>query len=483
MKIKILTNVFSLITFVFSLFFIAPLIVAIIYKEKSEIIIFLETIIFTLSISSIAFFLTRNSKGSVSLKDGSIIAALSWFLISLIGAIPFYISGVIPNYAKALFETASGLSTTGASVLENIEAVPKSILFWRSLTHFIGGMGIIVLTVALLPMLGIGGLNLMRAEATGLDVDRLTSKINNTALMLWFIYIAMTLVEILLLRIGGMNLFDAINHSFATIATGGYSTKNNSIEAYNNSDFIQWVIIIFMFLSGVNFVLYYKFIMGKFSFHKNTEFVTYLFITVFASFAVFLSLKNAKLYTNWHDAIKHATFQVVSILTTTGFSTADYEKWPNFAKAILFTLMFIGGSAGSTAGGIKVIRIVMFIKLSFHEIKYLIYPSGVFRFNFDDFPIKKSAIYSIAGFIFIYVTTLVIGTVFLSFYGYDILTSFSTVLTCMGNIGPGFNLAGPSHNYAFFPNEVLVFLSFIMIFGRLEIYTVLVMFHPLFWRR
>lgn len=466
-----------------SLFMIVPAGVALYYGETRSLYVFMITMSISITISLIGYFIFKDLKvKSLSNKDGFMLVSLSWIAASLIGALPFYFTDVTPSFADAFFETISGFSTTGASILTNIEAVPKSILFWRSLTHWLGGMGIVVLTVAILPLLGIGGLQLIKAEAPGPSVDKITPRIAETAKYLWYIYIGFTIVETILLLFGGMDLFDAVTHSFGTVATGGYSTKNASVTAFNSA-YIDAVITIFMVLAGVNFTLHYRLMTGNgIQLFKNTELKAYLLIFFGATIIITGDLAYNS-YDTIAESLRFASFQAASILTTTGFASADYENWPYLSQSILFALMFVGGCSGSTGGGIKVIRIVTLLKQGLNEMKYLTHPRGIFTMKISGVPVKKDIVYAISGFFFLYVTLVLVVTFVVSTANQDILTSFTTALATVGNIGPGFGNIGPTDNYAFYPDYIKWVLSFAMLAGRLEIYTFLVIFTPHFWKK
>lgn len=426
--------------------------------------------------------LTSRPEQDVSTRDGFLMVGLGWLLVSLVGALPFYLSGAIPSFPDAFFETMSGFTTTGASILTDIEALPRSMLFWRSLTHWLGGMGIIVLAVAIFPILGIGGLQLIKAEAPGPSVDRLTPKITETAKILWLSYILLSVTQTVLLLAGGMNLFDAMTHTFGTLATGGFSPRAASVGHYN-STYIDAVITVFMVLAGINFVLYYKIVSGRFtSLLRDTELKVYLGIFVVASLAITGGLYGHQ-FSTIGESVRYASFQAASILTTTGYATDDFALWPVLPQAMLFALMFIGGCSGSTGGGIKVIRIVTLLKQGWNEMRYLVYPSGVFRIRVNGEVLKKNIVYAISGFVVLYIFILIVTTVVVAASGQDLLTSLTTALATLGNIGPGFGRIGPALNYAFFPDWLKVFLGFVMMMGRLEIYTVLVLLTPRFWRQ
>ena len=428
------------------------------------------------------FFSRKDEKPFLTNRDGFLLVTLSWVSASALGALPFILSGYIPSYIDAFFETVSGFTTTGSSILTNIEAMPRALLLWRATTHWLGGMGIVVLLVAVLPALGFSAIRIMEAEAPGPSVDRITPHISSTAKTLWLIYLGLTILETLLLCIGGMSLFDAICHAFATMATGGFSTKNTSLAHYN-SGFIQWVVTIFMFLAGTNFTLHYHLLKGKIgSFFKDTEFKVYLSIFVIASVIIAADLLNAGLYHSLGQSLRFSAFQVSSILTTTGFATADFGAWPAASQAILFILMFIGGCAGSTGGGIKVIRIVVLFKMAATEMRYVANPRGVYTIFLGNKALRKNVIYDIAALVFLYFAFFFVSVIVISFSGVDLLSSATAVIANLGNIGPGLGKVGPTFNYAFFPWWAKLWLSFAMLVGRLEVYTVLVLFSKKFWR-
>ncbi|MCK5681518.1 TrkH family potassium uptake protein, partial [bacterium] len=378
--------------------------------------------------------------------------------------------------------TISGFTTTGASILTEIQSLPRSILYWRSLTHWLGGMGIVVLTVAILPLLGVGGLQLVKAEAPGPTVDKITPRIAETAKYLWYIYLGMTVAETLLLMGGGMDFLDALTHTFGTLATGGFSTKNTSV-AYYNSAYIDWVITFFMVAAGMNFVLHFRLLTGHASSLKNnSELKAYLLIFVTATIVIAWKL-NLEVYPAFTDALRYSAFQVASILTTTGFATADYETWPHVTQAILFLMMFVGGCSGSTGGGVKVIRVITLFKQALNEMKYLIHPKAVFPLRLSGQVVRKNIVYAISGFFFLYMTIVLVVTFIVSLSGVDLLSSVATALATVGNIGPGFGVVGPTENYAHFSDPIKWTLSFAMLAGRLELYTVLVLFTPMFWKR
>ena len=481
MKIKTVLHVLSVLMLIISLFVIVSIVVALYYHEMSSVFAFLKTLAIIIPLNMIIYFITKTSKNHViGIREGFFLVSSSWIAASLAGSLPFVFSGAIPSYTDAFFETMSGFTTTGASILTDIEGLSHGMLFWRSMTHWLGGMGIVVLTVALLPLLGIGGTQLLRAEAPGPSLDKMTPKITQTAKILWLIYVGFTFVEITLLMFGGMTLFDASTHTFGTMATGGFSTRGGSVGAFDSA-FIHIVITVFMIIAGMNFNLYYKIISGNFKeFFKDTEMRVY--ISIFVVITLLISINLLGIYGSFGRSLRYAGFQTASILTTTGFATADFAGWPSFAKNALFFTMFVGGCSGSTGGGIKVVRIVTLVKLAVHEMKQMVYPSGVFRLRMNGIVLKKEIVYPIAGFFFLYLFLLLIVTLSVASGGYGILTSFSTALATLGNIGPGFGKIGPALNYSFYPVYIKWILSAAMMLGRLEIYTVLILITPKFWR-
>ncbi|TFH41276.1 MAG: TrkH family potassium uptake protein [Chrysiogenales bacterium] len=483
MNIRILAKTLSIVLIIISLSMIAPAGIAASHGEYTVLKCFLITILGTLLFCSACLLLLKNtSGGDMSTRDGFMFVSLSWILAALIGSLPFYLSGAIPVFSDAFLETISGFSTTGASILVDIEALPRSLLFWRSMTHWLGGMGIVVLTVAILPILGIGGLQLIKAEAPGPTVDKITPRITQTAKILWLFYIGLSALETLLLMVGGMDLFDALTHTFGTMATGGFSTKNGSVGHYN-SPFIDGVITLFMLLAGINFVLYYRILSGRAKMIlRDTELRAYLLIFFIATLLLTVNLYGGR-YETAGQSFRYASFQAASIMTTTGYATTDFEGWPYFSQIMLFILMFVGGCSGSTGGGMKVIRLVTLMKQSIIEMKYLLHPRGIFTLTLGGKTVKKDIVYAVSGFFFLYILILLIVSFVVASSGEDITTSFSTALATLGNIGPGFGKIGPIKNYAFYPTYVKWFLSATMLVGRLELYTVLILFTPQFWRR
>lgn len=440
----------------------------------------------TVASGALLFYGFRRRAGKkeiISHREGMAIVAMSWFAAGLFGGLPFLFSGTFPGLVDCVFESLSGFTTTGASVLSDIEALPRSILFWRSLTHWLGGMGIIVLSLAILPFLGVGGMQLYKAEVPGPVPDKLKPRIKDTAMVLWKVYLLFSVAETVLLMFGGMDLFDALCHTFGTMATGGFSTKNTSV-AYFDSAYIDYVITIFMLIAGVNFSLHYLFIKGKpKALLKDAEF------RVFASlFLVFVMVLTAYVlvngnYDNTADAVRFTSFQVASILTTTGYATTDYELWPGICQAVLLFCMFVGGCAGSTGGGMKVMRIMLLMKQSYQELFRLIHPRAIFRVKMGKRPVPEDVISGVWGFFVLWLALFVLCAFVVACTGADVVSSFAAALACIGNIGPGIGSVGPTENYAQFSDLAKWMLTFCMVLGRLEIYTVVILFVPEFWRK
>ncbi len=437
----------------------------------------------------------------LSIREGFVIVTLSWVILSAVGAVPMVLGGMLESYTDAFFETISGFTTTGATILggvttPNIEDVPASFLLWRSLTHWLGGMGIIVLTLAILPILGVGGMQLFKAEVPGPSTDKLTPRIQETAKRLWLIYFGLTVLQFLLL-LPAMSPFDAINHAFATMATGGFSTLSGSIGQYRSA-YVEWVVIAFMFLAGVNFALHFRLLRGQaVTVWRDTEFRVYAGIVLSATLLLTLATWAPTLelwtiagqaidfqgYASLSEAVRTGFFQALTIVTTTGFATADYEIWPPLAVGVIFLCFYIGGMAGSTGGGVKVIRHVLMFKNSFREIKQLIHPRAILPVRLNGRTVPGDIMKNVLSFIVLYLGLLGMGTMAMSAVGMDILSAFGATLSSLGNIGPAFGTLGPTENYAHVPLLGKWVLSLLMLAGRLELFTVIILFAPAFWRR
>ena len=477
--IKILMAVMTLV----GAAMLVPAVVALIYKEKDVFFDFVVCAVPMIIIGiAVIKILPPGDNETLKMRDGFFIVALAWTGMSALGALPFVISGAIPNYIDAFFETASGFSTTGSTIVGNIEALPHGILFWRSFTHWLGGMGVLVLTIAILPMLGIGGAKIMRAETTGPTMDKISGTINDSARKLYTIYIGVTVVEIIFLMLGGLDLFEASTHTFGTVGTGGLSTHSESIGAFG-SVYVEMVIAVFMLLAGINFNLYHYLFTGKPGvMFRDAEFRTYIGIIAGSTAFISIMLLIKHLYGSIGEALRYAFFQVVSIITTTGYGTADFDTWPIPCRMLIFLLMLVGGCASSTGGGAKVIRIMLTFKIIKRGAQQRLHSSAVRPIKIGGKNVDEDTLSSVKSFMIIYIMTLLIGTVIVSLDGYDLITSMSAVVACVSNIGPGFNLVGPSCNFILFSGPIKLLLAMFMIAGRLEIYTIYMMFTRVFWK-
>ncbi len=447
-----------------------------------------------LGIGGAIMLLTKNHRKEIQKREGYIIVTFGWIFMALIGTLPYIFTGAIPSFTNAFFETMSGYTTTGASILTDIESIPNGVLFWRSITHWIGGMGIIVLAIAILPLLGIGGMQLFAAEAPGPGGDKLHPRITDTAKRLWLIYVGYTLAETVLLKLAGMSFFDAINHSLATLSTGGFSTKNASVAYWNDNPMVQYIIIVFMFLAGSNFVLSYFAFKRKFQkMFQDEEFKMYsaliIGLTVVASLLIYFeadvaisSIGHPMVWGPFESAFRHALFQVLTIITTTGFVSADYTLWTPFLTIFFFGMMFLGGCAGSTAGGIKVMRHLIMIRNGVLEFKRTLHPHAILPVRYNSKAVPQPIVFNILGFFILYMLSFIMGTLVFSWLGLDFNTALGGAASTLGNVGPALGDLGPVNNYAALPVAAKWWSSFLMLIGRLELFTVLILLTPFFWR-
>ena len=455
-----------------------PFICSLVYKEQMYTI-FGGSMLLCI-ILGIILIQSRPKNKSMYAKEGYTIVALSWIVMSVFGAIPFVLSGAIPRIDQALFETASGFTTTGASVLSDVEALPKSLLFWRSFTHWIGGMGILVFLVAIIQLSGSTNMHLVKAESTGPKVGKLVPKIRSTAKILYGIYLAMTVTEIILLKLGGLDWFEALTLSFGTAGTGGFGVKNSGCADYTS--YQQIVIAVFMMLFGIDFSFYYAILMRKFRQLLHYEEVkTYLGIIIFAT--VVIALNCLRVFSNTFDSFKNAFFQVSSIITTTGYSTADFDKWPEFSKALLVTLMFVGACAGSTGGGIKVSRIIILLKSVAKEIKIAAHPNRIYKISMNGKLVEHETVRAINVFMCAYVAIYFISLLIISFDNMDFTTNFTAVVATLNNIGPGLAGVGPTKNFSEYSVLSTIILTVNMLIGRLEIFPMIVLMSPHTWKK
>lgn len=478
---KIIFRILGILTGLVGIFMALTVPVALIYKDGDAGALLISALI-AISTGFAITMLVKADKSNLGKREGFLIVTLSWIIFSLFGSLPFVLSGEIPSYTDAFFETMSGFTTTGASIITDIESLPHGLLFWRSMTQWLGGMGIIVLSIAILPFLKLGNIQLFVAEVPGPTPDKLRPRIKDTAKRLWAIYIIFTAAETILLWAGEMDLFDAVCHSFTTMATGGYSTKNASIAAFS-TPYTHYVITAFMIIAGTNFTLAYLGFHGKFKkVIQNEEFVFY--ITVLA---IAILIGGAVLYfQNGHPAeqsFRESAFQVVSIVTTTGYATANYCNWGPFLILFMFILMFTGGSAGSTGGGIKMVRLLLLAKNSRMELRRLIHPNAVIPVRLNHKVVPQQVVYNVQAFMVFYLIITAFSALVISVMGYDVVSSLSAVAATLGNIGPGLGDVGPAMNYSHFPVFGKWFLSFLMLLGRLELFTVLVLIQASFYKK
>lgn len=454
-----------------------PMFVGFIYRESASFI-YLGVAATTFIVG---YLISRNKphKTKIFSREGFVIVAFTWILLSLIGALPYTLSGDVPSYIDAVFETISGFTTTGSSILPDIESLNQCNLFWRAFTHWIGGMGILVFVVAILPESQGNTLHILKAEIPGPVVGKLVSKIKVTARILYYIYAALTLAEVVFLLLGGMPLFDAVTTSFATAGTGGFSCKGASIAAYDSA-YIDYVVTIFMILFGVNFNLYFYILIRRAKLAFGSE-ELHWYLGIILGVAVLISINTVSLYNNIFTSFRYAIFQVASIITTTGFITYDYTKWPQFSQFLLMILMFVGASAGSTGGGIKISRIVIFAKSGIAECKKAIHPHAVTTVQFEGKNVEKNTISSIHNYFALYILIFIISLILISFNNLDFASSFSAVSTCLNNVGPGLGVVGPVDNFASLADFSKIVLSVDMLAGRLEIFPILLLFSKKLW--
>ena len=488
LNFKIIINFIGLLLIFNGLCMAMAAFVSFYYSES--VIPLLSSSAISIVVGLLCWVIMKNASKDLKKKEGYLIVAFVWVFISLSGMLPYLISGAIPDVASAIFETMSGYTTTGATILEDIESLEKGILFWRSLTHWIGGMGIIVLTIAILPILGIGGMELFLAEAPGPTADKLHPRITQTAKRLWYIYLGLTISETILFKLAGMGWFDAVNHAMSATATGGFSTRNASI-AYFQSPLIEYMICLFMFIGGTNFTLIYFGFKGRFKkLYRNEEFKTYMSVVLFFTFIVSVGVFFFK-DSSIEESFRHALFQIIAVITTTGFVTADFTSWSSAITIIFFLLMFVGASAGSTSGGVKVVRHLIILKNSILEFKRLLHPSAIIPVRLNKRMIPPKIVFNVHAFILLYLSIFIIGSIFMALFGFNfevklisdnIISSMGSVAATLGNVGPGIGSVGPMSNYAEISNLGKWFLSGLMLLGRLELFTILILFTPYFWK-
>ncbi len=491
---KVILQLFGvLLTFNGGLMLLSVLVSALVKDQATSSLAMASLVVLILGASLLIIF--RQAQPQIQKREGYLVVSFGWLAMTLTGMLPYLFTGSVTSISQAFFETMSGYTTTGATIFSDIESLPAGLLFWRSTTHWIGGMGIIVLTIAILPILGIGGMQLFAAEVPGPNSDKLHPRITDTAKRLWLLYLGYTLAETLLLTFAGMSFFDALNHAMSTLSTGGFSTKNDSIAHWNDQPLIQYIILFFMMIAGTNFVLSYFAFTGNFKkIIQDIEFKYYLwFIGVFTLFVmIVLVAKNIDAGSiethpqslgSLESKFRHALFQVVAVITTTGFVTADFTSWMPLLTLLFFGLMFVGGSAGSTSGGIKVVRHLLMIKSGILEFKRALHPNAILQVRYNSRLVSDSIVQNILGFFILYLLSFIIGTIGFALLGYDFESSVGVAASSLGNVGPALGVFGPEENYAALPIAGLWWSSFLMLLGRLELFTVLILLAPFFWRK
>jgi trk system potassium uptake protein TrkH len=482
MRWRYILNVVGILNLFFGLTMVFPLFCGLFYKDAS-VIPLLESMVFTVGGGALLHLFFRGAKAEViSQREGMAIVAIAWTAIGLTGALPFYLGIENCSFVDAFFESVSGATTTGASILTDIESVSKGLLFWRSFIQWLGGMGIIVLSVAILPFLGVGGMQLYKAEVPSPVPDKLKPRIRDTSMILWKVYALISLAQVALLLLGGMSLYDALCHAFTTMPTGGFSTRNASVAHYN-SIYLDTVIIVFMILAGINFSLHYQVMRGRpLAFWRDSESRFFLGAVLVLVLLVSFDVYGA-VYRSVGQSLRYGAFQVVSIVTTTGFATADYEKWPAMSQLILLLCMFLGASAGSTGGGMKCLRVMLCFKFCYRELFSLIHPRAVTHVKIAGKAVPDDIMRSVLGFMSLYMGLFALSSVILAGLGVDFMTAVGAVAATIGNIGPGFGMVGPVDNYALIPEMGKWLLIWCMLLGRLEVFTVIILLVPEFWRK
>ena len=485
MSIRHLLNIIGLLLVFISIAMAATGAGAAFYEDGAAGALFASAGI-TLVVGLVTYAFTRFEGEQLSAREGYAIVTFAWSALAVFGALPFLLSGTLDGVVPAIFESMSGFTTTGATVFSDIESLPEGILLWRSVTHWIGGMGIIVLAIAILPYIGVGGMQLFRAEVPGPTTERLRPRITQTAKLLWGVYVGLTGLQIVLYLFGGMSLFDSVNHAFATLATGGFSTKNASIAGFDSA-YIHYVTIIFMYIAGVNFALHFRAATGHLEYFRNEEWRFYTMVVLGAGLFLMVANLMAGSYgltiSGVERALRDGMFQAVSITTTTGFVSADYEMWTPAAQGLLATLMFVGGMAGSTGGGIKAVRVLVLLRHTATQIRKHLHPRAILMVRVGKHVVREDILLKILGFVSLYILLVLFGGMLLTFFGMDILSAVGASAAAVGNIGPGLGRVGATDVYGWISDPGLIVITFLMLVGRLEIYTVLLLFHPDTWKR
>ena len=479
MNYRMIKNVLGWILLFEAGFFLVPIITAFAYSESREVLSFGLAALICVAIGLLFLFVAKPKSKTLYSREGFVIVSLSWVFLSIFGALPFVFSNVVPSYIDALFEVVSGFTTTGASIFSDVEALPKSFLMWRSFTHWVGGMGVLVFIMAFIPLSGGGNMHIMKAESPGPSVSKLVPRVRTTALILYTIYFVLTVLQFILLICGGMSVFEAINASFATAGTGGFGIKNNSMGGYNS--YLQIVIAVFMLLFSLNFSSYYLALRGRFKAAFNSELRA--FILIVAAAVAVITLNIREMLGSLFDAFKHSLFTVSSIISTTGFATADFDIWPELSRTVIVLIMFIGACAGSTGGGIKVSRIIILFKGALKELSQMLHPKQVKKVTMDKRPVEHEVVRSVNAYIVCYALIFVASFLIISFDNKDMVTNFTAVSATMNNIGPGLGGVGPTQNYGSFSIASKIVLIFDMLAGRLELFPMLLLFKPGTWKK
>lgn len=482
MNLKIILRSLGMLLVCEAIALLPATLVAAIYRD-GDLTSFLMTIAIILAVALPLLFFVKPTSKNIYARDGFAIVALGWLLIAFFGAFPFYLSGAIPSFIDCFFESSSGFTTTGSSILNQIEGLPRGILFWRSFTHWVGGMGILVLTIAILPSLGVGSMQVMKAESPGPIVGRIVPKLGQTAKILYGIYLGITLLEVILLCFAGMSFYDAFIHALGTVGTGGFSNMNASVGAYDSA-LIDGIITVFMILCGINFSLYYLILKGNLkSFWKDQELRLYLGLMGTGILVITFDLLFRNYYATFGEALRFSSFQVASVMTTTGYATADFDTWSTMSKIILLLLMLVGGCAGSTGGGIKVSRFLIGFKSMKYAFHRIIHPNGCYIVRMNGKKIEEKTVIDVLTYFFIYMIVFAVGVILISFNGFDFTPTVTSVLATLNNIGPGLGIVGPTGNFADFSDFSKFTFSILMIIGRVEIYPLLLLMVPACWKR
>ena len=478
MNYRMIARILGMVLLITAALMLLPLIAGLYYGES--VLNFIITIAATAALGGI-FLLFKPKNRDIYAREGFAAVGLSWILMSLLGALPFVISGDIPHYVDALFETVSGFTTTGSTLLTDIEGMSRGCMFWRMFTHWIGGMGVLVFIMAVLPMSGEHSMHIMRAEVPGPVVGKLVPRVRKTAAILYLIYMGLTAIETLFLLGGGMSFFEALLHAFATAGTGGFSTRGASITAFN-SLYIEIVISVFMLLFAVNFNLYFLLLLGRVrDVLKNQELRCFACIVAFSMLSIAWNISGQ--YSGFAEALRYSSFTVASLVSSTGFGTADFTQWPQYSQWLLVIIMFIGACAGSTGGGLKLSRVMLLIRAAFADLRHMIWPRRVNRVQMEGQRVEAAGIRAVFSYFALYMLMLLLGTLLISFDGFDTATNFTAALTCLSNMGPGLGLIGPNGNFSIFSDFSKLLMSLLMLIGRLEIYPILVLFFPSVWRK